>query len=145
MTGALTDRCQIHPEFYYKGVSSMDVEQGVLAGRPFGGLGILWKKSLASSCEVIEYNDCRLLGLEITCGRQKILLINCYLPYCSNDNLEEFMMYLSKIDSIFSASNTVHCMAIGDFNADLSRETVMVYLCTFLASSYLSTVFVKIL
>ena len=44
--------CTIHCDFYAGGVSSMDDCERIRVGRPYiyGGLGILWRKSLGQSC-----------------------------------------------------------------------------------------------
>ena len=36
----------IHPDFYGQGITSVDTGEGILTGRPYGGLSILWRKSL---------------------------------------------------------------------------------------------------
>ena len=33
----------IHPDFYSRGTSSMDVSEGIFRGRPYGGLAVLWR------------------------------------------------------------------------------------------------------
>jgi exonuclease III len=111
---------QLNKDFYYKGISAMDTEAGIITGRPYGGLGLLWRKSLSLKCSPLLYNDTRLLGIELTCCNKKLLLINAYLPYCCTDNTEEFLLYLSKIDSMIVSSDTAYVMVIGDFNADPS-------------------------
>ena len=69
-------------------------------GRPYGGLGIMWKKSLSKKCSIVEFNDERLLGLDIEVNGQNVLFVNVYLPCDSHGNEEQFMNYLSKISSI---------------------------------------------
>jgi exonuclease III len=110
---------QISNEFYCKGLTAMDTQNGVVVGRPFGGIAILWRKSLGPYVKPITYGDSRLLGLEVQCQNTKLLLINTYLPCSSHENLDDFLFYLVKIDSIVTAADTCHCMVIGDFNADL--------------------------
>ena len=43
---------QIHPDFtgYQYGVSAMDMSDGILKGRPHGGLGILYRKKFSKCC-----------------------------------------------------------------------------------------------
>jgi exonuclease III len=38
----------ISNDFYANGVYAMDASEGILSGRPHGGLAVLWKKSIAS-------------------------------------------------------------------------------------------------
>ena len=37
----------MHVDFYADGVSSMTPDREILSGRPFGGLGIMWRKAVA--------------------------------------------------------------------------------------------------
>ena len=67
----------INDEFYAKGISSMDSSVHILAGRPHGGLGILWRKSLGEKCT-------RLLGMRL------LLKIMMMKLYCA-DNTDDFM------------------------------------------------------
>ena len=113
---------QLHPDFYAKGCSSMDTDNTTLTGRPFGGLGILWRRTLGVSCKPIEYSDSRLLGLEFTLSDMKLLFINLYLPHCCLDNLDEYLHYLTMLDSCIVNSNTPYVFAMGDFNADISVD-----------------------
>ena len=38
----------LHVDFYADGVSAMDTTSGILIGRTFGGIGILWRKSIGA-------------------------------------------------------------------------------------------------
>jgi len=46
----------IDPEFISIGASSMELKLGIgiLSGRPFGGVGIIWKISLADHIQFID-------------------------------------------------------------------------------------------
>ena len=111
---------QISDDFFFSGISSMDSSKGIIVGRPHGGLAILYKKSLASYCKIKCYDDSRLMGLEIRNGNNKLLLINCYLPCCSLEHLDEYQYYLAKIDNIISTYESPFAIAMGDFNADIT-------------------------
>ena len=52
----------ISDEIYAKSISSMDSSIH-LAGRPHGGLGILWRKSVLEKCNIADLDDARLLGI----------------------------------------------------------------------------------
>ena len=42
-----TELCNtIHPYFESFSTSSVEVESGILSGRPYGGMGLLWRKTL---------------------------------------------------------------------------------------------------
>ena len=107
----------IHCDFYARGVSSMDDCEGIRVGRPYGGLGILWRKSLGQSCNVKPLDDPRLLLLEITLNNEQcLLLLNVYLPYDDGSNLEEYQMYLAKVSTYLDG---IYSAAFGDFNGNI--------------------------
>ena len=41
-----------HSDYYGYGVSPVDATLGVIAGRPYGGVGFLWKKCLDASSSI---------------------------------------------------------------------------------------------
>ena len=111
----------IHEDFYASGTTSMNTTDGLLTGRPHGGLAILWRKSIAQFCRIQTYSDNRILGIELSNSQSKsILLLNVYLPYNCDANVDSFLQYLGKIDNIVDESETPYVFIIGDFNADLS-------------------------
>jgi exonuclease III len=113
----------IHNEFYARGVSAMDTTK-LLVGRPFGGVAILWRKSLASVVKVSTYEDSRLMGLELMSGSTKILIICVYLPTETPDNFDEYVSYLGKIHSIVDEAQTSNVYIVGDWNANLLKNSV---------------------
>jgi hypothetical protein len=114
---------QVDANFYAKGITSMKTNNNIILGRPFGGLAILWRKSLGSQCNVLTYeDDCRLMSIDINCSGIKYTLVNVYLPYCSPEYHDEFLAYLSKIESLITSADTPYVYAIGDFNADLNKD-----------------------
>ena len=107
----------VHNEFDCFSLSSVNIQDEVLIGRPYGGISILWKKSLTLSCNIIQYEDDRLLGLNVTLHGQQYLFLNVYLPYFCPDNENEYDMYMGKIASIIDNSDTSGVVVLGDFNA----------------------------
>ncbi len=110
----------LHSEFYGRGVSSMNDADGINTGRPFGGLAILWRKSLGTCCTVENLDDTRLMLCKITNGAHTTSFLNVYLPCDSGDNLDDYSFYLSKVDSMLR--DDTHTAAIGDFNANISHD-----------------------
>ena len=68
----------LHADFYADGVSAMDNTSGILIGRPFGGIGILWRKSIGACIQVHKYNT-RVMGIEFDNGNRKLLAVNIYV------------------------------------------------------------------
>ena len=108
---------QIHKEFDGFGISSVDTDHGILTGRPYGGLGVLWRKDFNPNCHTILYDDTRLLGLELCNDGNTILFLNVYLPYQCSQNFEDYTFYLGKIHSILADAETSQFIVTGDFNA----------------------------
>ena len=65
----------------FKRISSVNIQDNVLVGRPYGGISILWHKSYAPCSNIIQYDDDRLMGFSITLQGLQYLFLNVYLPY----------------------------------------------------------------
>ena len=123
MESELTLLSEISTNHYAVGISSMDTTNGVITGRPYGGIGILWHKSIGPSCTVIRYpKEPRLMAVEVRANGQKVLFINVYLPFCCDENLPDFQYYLAKLNDIIESYDSPYVVVIGDFNAD-TRST----------------------
>ena len=108
----------IHSEYNGFAKSAVDVESGVLRGRPYGGLGFLWHQSLDAHVTPMPLEDNRLLALKITDDNYSIMLINVYMPTQSSEHYDEFIRLLGKISSIIQSDNVDSFCIIGDFNAN---------------------------
>ena len=75
----------MHDQFYSQGVSAMDVRDGICRGRPYGGLAVMWRKSLGG-CEVIDMPTPRIMCLQIRNKDNAIALFNIYMP-CDVENI----------------------------------------------------------
>ena len=113
---------QLHVDFDGAGVSSMNTSDAMLYGRTYGGVAILWRKSLAHLCIIIKYDDQRLLGLNLSASEDSLFVLNVYMPYQCPDNYESFMNYLGKMSAIIEAVSTSKITIIGDFNANLGSK-----------------------
>ena len=81
----------VHPDLDGWGTSAMKekMQQKILYGRPFGGTGYIWSKSLSKSIKTRrEYIHERVTTLEVTTSIGSILLINLYMPYYDSSNIE---------------------------------------------------------
>ena len=78
----------VHDNF--AAVLTSSVDPGVLLmGQPYGGLTILWWKSLVSGCESVFFDDHMMLGIKFGAEANMILLMNVYLPYNKGDNIDD--------------------------------------------------------
>ena len=67
----------------------MNDEQQLLVGRPYGGIGIMWRENISHACNVVNLNDVSLVGIDVDTIEGKIVLPNVYLPNQYSDNYEE--------------------------------------------------------
>ena len=109
-------------DHYAQGISSVNTEDKIHTGRPYGGLAILWHKRLGTESEVIILpGENRIMGLELKFQSLDIMIYNVYLPYCCSDNVQDFNDYLLHLSGIIEAADTPYVYCIGDFNADVKR------------------------
>ena len=55
----------VNPDFSAFGVSAIDTQSGILSGRLYGGVGILWRKSISKYITVVQYDDKRMIGYKL--------------------------------------------------------------------------------
>ena len=60
------------------------------------------------------------MGIVLENNSQKLLILNVYLPYYSNENYDEYLHYVGKITAIVEDHDHNDIMIIGDFNADIN-------------------------
>ena len=111
----------VHKDFMSFGISSMDLSDGLILGRPFGGLAVLWKNNLAPFVKPISFDDNRIIGLECKIDDLKILLLGVYLPYDTKKNFDQYVYYLAKLKSIVDDFDSPNVCILGDFNADIFK------------------------
>ena len=107
----------IHKAFEAYAVSAMNDQLGIQVGRPFGGIGVLWRKSISHAYTICDLQDNRLLGIDIDTNDGKLFILNVHLPYQLSDNFEEFCNYLGKIACIIEEKDTTNVVITVDFNA----------------------------
>ena len=74
----------INPELDGWGTSAMkkSMQTKILNGRPFGGTGFVWSKSISTVLKPrTEYSNDRVTVIEINTSIGSILVINCYMPF----------------------------------------------------------------
>ena len=108
----------VHNQFNSFSLSSVNIQDNVLVGRPYGGISILWHKSYAPCSNIIQYDDDRLMGFSITLQELQYLFLNVYLPYFCADNEYDYDMYIGKLASIIDSSDAAGVVILGDFNAN---------------------------
>lgn len=107
----------IDPQFDFVGKSAVDTSSGILRGRPYGGVAILWRKSAYENVSFVQCKSVRLVAIKITVSGKSLLVFSVYMPTESMDNLGEFVECLSEIHAVIESSGVDAVYILGDFNA----------------------------
>jgi hypothetical protein len=76
------------------GVSRFDSSDS-LAGRLYGSCAVLWRSDTYARVHILDTQNRRICAVNFTCTDWKLLIINVYLPYESNDaHADEFCAQL---------------------------------------------------
>ncbi len=86
---------------------------------------MLWRKTLNIDMNIIKYEDHkRLMVIHIKSTKHDLSLLNVYMPIESEENFDDFTLYMYKIHTIVRKNGTVNNIAIGDFNANLRKASM---------------------
>lgn len=110
----------VDANFEYTGTSAVDVSAGLLCGRPYGGVAILWRKSAFDMVSVIDCDNVRIAAIKLTVSTRTIVVFTVYMPTCCQENLPVFTECLSAIRSIMEIEENLGVESfyiLGDFNA----------------------------
>lgn len=108
----------IDDEFGYTGTSAVDTSKGMLIGRPYGGVALLWRKSLFQHVSVIHSDNPRIAAIEVTVSDSRpMLIISVYMPVDCSDNLLDLTDCLSNISAVIQERNVESVFILGDLNA----------------------------
>jgi exonuclease III len=107
----------IHEDFSYTGTSAVDTTTGMLYGRPYGGVAILWRRNLFPYVEVVQCFNPRISAIKIVLQKSSILVVSVYMPTDEVRNLVEFTDTFATVSAIVDASSIECVYILGDFNA----------------------------
>lgn len=113
-----------HDQFSCLAWSAMTdkVEGGILNGRPYGGIGLLIRKSLNVTVSQIQvHHSCRSVVCLLTFSNGfKLLLITVYFPcnYSSKDYVSVLLECLGFIEQCIDSCKCDGVMLLGDLNFD---------------------------
>ena len=94
-------------EFSSVSLSSMSIENTLIS---HGGISIMWRKTISHGVKIIQYDDDRILGIELKTSGFIILILCVYMPYECNDNYDDFCFYLDKVKCITESTTVTHPM-----------------------------------
>ncbi len=127
-------------------VSAVDATARILPGRPYGGCAILWRKSLDSVIQPVDYSFMcnRVCGITVKLNSLIVLILCVYFPTdpgTAEYDSSELDVLLSDIHSICDHVNPDGILIGGDINCDFSRNSGFVNdVAGFLASGDLHSV-----
>ena len=116
----------VHPRYDGYGTSAMNekISAGVTKGRPFGGTGFIFSKSLdyAITC-LYEYKHDRVSVLKLTTADSEILIINAYMPFFDTRNLnDQLLLYhetVGYLDYIMTSNPGCEFILTMDMNCNV--------------------------
>jgi len=119
----------IDPNYRAFGLSSMEgkLADGILSGRPFGGVAILWKQSLSHllSIEKKDETNGKLLSVKLRgIGVQDIIISCVYFPCykSSNDYIIELSDSIAYLENVLNAYPNAQHIIAGDLNFECSSK-----------------------
>lgn len=107
----------IDKDFAYTGKSAVDTSTGILRGRPYGGVALLWRKSVFPAVSVINCTSDRIACIKIVQENRSLLFFSVYMPTDCAENIIEYTECLSEVNSIIESSGVESVFVLGDFNA----------------------------
>ncbi|XP_037866696.2 uncharacterized protein LOC119628475 [Bombyx mori] len=107
----------LNKDFSYFGKSAMDKSSGLLRGRPYGGVGLLWRNDSFQSVSVIPCASERIVAIKVCVADRSMLFFSVYMPTNELDHLCEFVECLSEISAIVENEHVESIYVLGDFNA----------------------------
>ena len=129
----------IDSNFTSFGSFAIDVEAGVLNGRPYGGTAILFRRSLSACVNRVKCNNHRItaitIGMSINGSAFPVLLASVYMPV--NDPTvqsdDEFEFVCGSLNALIEDCNVLGYILCGDFNFNIDSPRHK-YICNSLTS-----------
>jgi len=102
--------------------SSSFSKDDIISGHPHGGCAILWRADLQAKVHFVATNNKRLCSMRV-CNDYKLLLVNVYMPYESDDAAAgEFSSVMAVVIAIIDQYDN-HCFITGgDLNVDFNKH-----------------------
>jgi len=105
----------------YYGASGMsrDMGSGILQGRPYGGVAMVWNKQCNQFIKTVSCDQSgRCCCIKVQAGNRSVLVVNVYFP-CLNQNKDYFVQLdecLGFIDCVLSNESYTDAVIVGDTN-----------------------------
>ena len=114
----------LHPDFMAIGHSAVNLSNNILVGRPYGGTGILYRKSLSNMISFVKTSNPRITSVILKSKLGPILIVCVYMPtdYGTSDCYEDYLELCSCISALYKDSDAVQLLVAGDFNCQLGSR-----------------------
>lgn len=110
----------VNNNFAYTGNSAVDLSAGVLRGRPYGGVTLLWRKDRFPCVSVISCRSVRLVAIKISLRDRSMIVFSVYMPNDESENMTEFTECLGEICAIIDSEAVDLVYVLGDLNAHIN-------------------------
>ena len=115
---------QLGTQFVARSGMEHAVSDGLLVGRPFGGVSISWSPNLNHLISPLtNFSHKRIVGLELKSGSKDILLICIYMPFYNSARRAECMAEcidaIEMLDTIIEQHPNHQVIIGGDYNTEL--------------------------
>ncbi|VVD01917.1 unnamed protein product [Leptidea sinapis] len=101
-------------------ISAIDTSTGILCGRPYGGVALLWKRSVFQNVSVIQCNNPHICSIKVVLQEKSFVVMSVYIPTDSLANLMDFMDVLSLVSAIIDSYGENYIL--GDYNKHPSER-----------------------
>lgn len=108
---------EIDADFAYTGSSAVDLSTGPLRGRSFGGVALLWRRSLFQNVSVIPSQNNRVIAIKVITGQSAFIVCCVYMPYELTKHLPLFTECLGALGAIVQNSDVECVYMLGNYNA----------------------------
>ena len=122
--GNLSRLQSIDPDYVAYGFSGVK-DTDLLTGRPYGGVAILYHKTISPFVKHISVNSQRICAISVMCHNHKLLLLNGYLPvdnWSKSHVSEDFLYECDIIEQIIDQHLDYQVIIGGDLNVDFNRN-----------------------
>jgi hypothetical protein len=122
----------------------MNCREKIIQGRPYGGVGIIWKKDLSKYIKPVKTNCNRVCAVSLKTETINMLIVCVYFP-CDNWSKslvdELYIDCISSVKQLIESCDVNSVIVGGDLNTDLSRNTSHTeYLKTFMNRLHLKSI-----
>ncbi|CAG4954359.1 unnamed protein product [Colias eurytheme] len=110
---------EIDEDFLYHGISGVNASEGILKGRPYGGVALLWRKNLFQQTNIIDTaeENSRVVAIKFKINNLFFIAMSVYMPCDCSDNLTEFTSTLSAMSAVVESCDVQMVYMLGDYNA----------------------------